>query len=208
MQSDTGNYKNAIAGMIIILLANFSVAADERVDQDVVAPISSSLSDSADAIAVTNDTPQVLSENPVDIIAPSVSVTGLGKPVKTPVVAPKINTGAHLMSLVFGLTLILLLIFALAWLVRRMGQGGLLSHSQMKIVAAMPLGTRERVVVVDVAGQQLLLGITTTQINTLHVFPEPVINTAHASSQSEFGKKLMAILQKPTESPSQTELHP
>ena len=66
----------------------------------------------------------------------------------------------------------------------------------MKIVAAMPLGTRERIVVIEVGGQQLLLGITATQINTLHVFSEPVVDTQSVTGQSEFGKKLMAILQQ------------
>lgn len=131
-----------------------------------------------------------------------------GKTLASAPTAPKINTSANLMSLVFGLIAILVLIFGLAWLVKRMGQGGLLGHNQMKIVAAMPLGTRERLLVVDVAGQQLLLGLTATQINTLHVFPEPVIDVAQGAGQSDFGKKLMAILQKTNDPQSVTETKP
>ena len=66
----------------------------------------------------------------------------------------------------------------------------------MKVLATLPLGTRERIVLIDAGGQQLLLGITPTQINTLHVFETPVISNAVEANTSEFSRKLMAILQR------------
>ena len=44
----------------------------------------------------------------------------------------------------------------------------------LKVVASINVGAKERVVVVDVNGQQLLLGITAGGISTLHQLPEPL----------------------------------
>jgi len=44
----------------------------------------------------------------------------------------------------------------------------------MKVVASLSVGAKERVVVVEVNGQQLLLGVTAGGINTLHTLPEPL----------------------------------
>src|SRR5690625_2225394 len=59
--------------------------------------------------------------------------------------APVVGTSGHLLSMTVGLLLIIVLIFALAWLLRRFGQGGLfMQQKSIKIVAALALGTRER----------------------------------------------------------------
>lgn len=134
----------------------------------------------------------------------AVSVPGIPAATDAPVVTEKkaaqgtrINSSTHLASVAAGLVLIVALILALGWFLRRFNQGGLFNNSSIKIIATLPLGTRERLAVVDVGGQQLLLGITATQINTLHVFDEPVIAAGDSSSaSSDFGKKLMAILQQ------------
>lgn len=56
------------------------------------------------------------------------------------------------------------------------------------MVGSLALGTRERAVMVEVAGQQLLLGVTPGQVTTLHVFDVPVIG-ANAGDKNESGYK-------------------
>ena len=46
--------------------------------------------------------------------------------------------------------------------------------SQLKVVASMMAGTRERVLVVDVGGEQHLLGITSHNINHLAKLDSPL----------------------------------
>lgn len=107
------------------------------------------------------------------------------------------SSASQLASLLGGLMLILVLIYGLSWFVKRFSQGGFMQNPNMKIVSAMPLGTRERLMLVDVGGKQLLLGVTATQINTLHVFDEPVAPAEKpAPIASDFSQKLMAILQQ------------
>lgn len=125
---------------------------------------------------------------------------------KTPQTAtkevPKIGSGGHLLSVTLGLAAIIVLIFVLSAFVKRFGSGTFSGNSQLKILSSMPLGTRERIVLIDAGGQQLLLGITPTSINTLHVFAEPIVVENKSEAPSDFSQKLMAILQQKNANPS------
>lgn len=121
---------------------------------------------------------------------------------KTP---PKIGSSGHLLNVTLGLIAIVALIFALSQFVKRFGSGNFSGNSQLKIISSMPLGTRERIVLIDAGGQQLLLGITPTNINTLHVFAEPIVIDNKTEVQSDFSRKLMAILQQKQTSASSND---
>ena len=108
---------------------------------------------------------------------------------------PGVGSGGHLLNVTFGLLLIVGLIFALSFFVKRFGAGSFAGNGQLKVLSSMPLGTRERIVLIDAAGQQLLLGITPTHINTLHVFTEPVVPNNSNTASSDFSKTLMSLLQ-------------
>lgn len=108
---------------------------------------------------------------------------------------PGVASGTHLINVLLSLLMVIAVILGLAWLLRRFGQGGFTSQQHMKVVASLAVGARERVVVVDVAGQQLLLGVTPQQIRTLHVFESPVIETSKDLESTDFKSKLMSIMQ-------------
>ena len=109
-----------------------------------------------------------------------------------------------IMQTFIGLAAVLAMIFALAWLSRRLSGGSLGNTKFMKILAVQPLGAREKIILVDVAGTQMMLGVTPGRIATLHVFDEPVmpvpINNEHnpghlsARSATEFSRKLHEFL--------------
>ncbi|UTF60784.1 flagellar biosynthetic protein FliO [Gilvimarinus sp. DA14] len=102
------------------------------------------------------------------------------------------GTAAQLFSVFMGLAAVIGLIFVLAWLVRRTGNGWVRSNN-LKIVASLALGTRERLMLVDVGGTQILLGVTAHSVNQLHVFAEPVVKEGETSSP-EFAAKLAEFL--------------
>lgn len=78
---------------------------------------------------------------------------------------------------VFMLVLVLGLIVGLGWLLKRLPGGAFRPAEGLKVVASINVGAKERVVVVDVNGQQLLLGVTAGGISTLHQLPEPLPQT-------------------------------
>ncbi len=104
------------------------------------------------------------------------------------------DQGAYIGQVMMGLVLVLALIFAIAWVMRRFGQGTLMGGQHMKVVSSLPLGPREKLLLVDVGGEQLLLGVTPGRINCLHNFNSPVVSTEASSDGSEFSQKLKDIL--------------
>jgi flagellar protein FliO/FliZ len=97
---------------------------------------------------------------------------------------------------VFALFFVLALILALAWLAKRMPGVAGASNPALRIVGSLSLGPRERVVVVDVGGTQLLLGVGAGGTRTLHTLeaPLPVAERTQAIPFAQllaqhFGKK-------------------
>ena len=60
-------------------------------------------------------------------------------------------------------------IFFMAWLMRRSGRFGYGSGQVIKIISSMPLGMREKILVIVVGGANIVVGVAPGQIRTLHV---------------------------------------
>lgn len=77
---------------------------------------------------------------------------------------------AALLQVALALGGILLLIFGGAWLLRRVGKFSSAANGQIRILGGTSLGSRERVVLMQVGERQLLLGVAPGRVTTLHVF--------------------------------------
>jgi flagellar protein FliO/FliZ len=75
-----------------------------------------------------------------------------------------------------SLLLVLAAVFAAAWVTRRLRGFGNPSSRAIQIIADAPLGTKERAVLIQVGGQQLLVGVAPGHVNLLHVLTENVPN--------------------------------
>ena len=80
---------------------------------------------------------------------------------------------AGMLQMLPGLGLVLVLILALAWLAKRTGVGRAAIGGALVIVADKSVGARERVVVVEIAGQWLVLGVAPGQVRTLTQMARP-----------------------------------
>jgi flagellar protein FliO/FliZ len=85
-----------------------------------------------------------------------------------------------------SLALVLALIFATAWVARRMRGLNRASTDAMDVISTLPLGQKERAVLVRV-GKQILLGVAPGRVTTLHVLSEPVDVTTPPSPGSSSG---------------------
>ena len=121
---------------------------------------------------------------------------------KTLVKSAPVTTSSPLTVLI-GLLFVLAVIFGLAWLLKQYNNSGMVGNKAMKIVASMPLGTRERVVLIEVADKQILLGVAPGSVNSLHVFDEKVVGDSEQSS--DFSSKLKQVLQARSPKPSEHE---
>jgi flagellar protein FliO/FliZ len=100
---------------------------------------------------------------------------------------------ASLATMGIGLLVVVALIFGCAWLVKRMSGLTGMNAGTIKVVAVMGLGARERIALIDVAGTQILVGITASAIRTLHVFDEPVVSPGQEAS-GDFARKLQGLI--------------
>lgn len=113
--------------------------------------------------------------------------------------APAVSSGVagQLTQLVFGLLLVLGLIFLLAWLLRRVQQAGPAGKGQViEIVGSRALGPRDRLMLVQVGNEQILLGLSPGSITALHVLKEPVQVPSTEKPTPEFAQRLLEMLGK------------
>lgn len=96
---------------------------------------------------------------------------------------------ANIIQMLFALCLVLGLIAALAWLVKRFGLIQAPSSLSMRVLSSLSLSGKERVVLVEVGEQQFLLGVSPGQVSRLHTFDEAVV------SNSERPPALPGVLQ-------------
>jgi flagellar protein FliO/FliZ len=85
--------------------------------------------------------------------------------------SPTAVGAGSLMQVTLSLLLVLGIVFGAAWLTRRLRGFGRFGNGALTEVS---VGTKERVVLVQVGKQQLLLGVAPGRVNTLHVLDEPV----------------------------------
>ncbi|QYJ95118.1 flagellar biosynthetic protein FliO [Shewanella spartinae] len=81
---------------------------------------------------------------------------------------------ATMTNMLGGLLVVIALIFLLAYLVKRLKLVPT-SHGVLKTLAVTPLGQREKMVLVEVDGQQYLLGVTSQQVSLIDKLDTPII---------------------------------
>jgi flagellar biosynthetic protein FliO len=72
--------------------------------------------------------------------------------------------------LILGLLLVLALIAGLAWAMKKLNHAKIGNQSVAKIVGGVSVGPRERVVVVEIGGNWVVVGVASGQVNSLANF--------------------------------------
>ena len=125
------------------------------------------------------------------IVPVLVLVPGLAMAVEPAAPAPVDPLGTEsLLRLTGALVLVVVLVFGAAWALRRFGQFAGTGHGGLKVVAGIALGQKERVVVLQVGQEQLLLGVAPGRIQTLHRLAEPLAEAARPEPGSSFARQL------------------
>jgi len=126
----------------------------------------------------------------------SEAVIAAAEPAAASTAAPG-GLGAQLAQTVIGLLLVVGLIFFLAWLLRRM-QGSAQQGAQViEVIGTRAIGPRDRLLLVQVGKEQILIGHSPGSIEALHVLAEPVDVPASARQATpEFAQRLLELMGK------------
>ncbi|WP_144055369.1 flagellar biosynthetic protein FliO [Thalassolituus oleivorans] len=118
------------------------------------------------------------------------------KPAETVKIQPMlaVNPMASAGKVALFLVVIVGLILLLAWLVNKTKAGQLSqSNAQIRLLATLPLGLKEKIAVIEVGDQQIVVGITPQQITTLATLTEKLDTTTTNSSKNFADVLKMAI---------------
>ncbi|ANG61756.1 flagellar biosynthetic protein FliO [Marinobacterium aestuarii] len=173
--------------LFVILL--FALAAPAALAQAVASAASSTV-----AGAVSGAVPGVVSQAQAPLQAePALGSTLSLAPgsMARPAMQDPVSF-AMLGQLLMGLVIVIMAILLVLWLVKRFTGLGVQGH-HLKIVAALSLGTREKAVLIEVGGRQLLLGVAPGRVSLLERFDEPVVETDPGAG---FGARLREVLER------------
>ncbi len=122
-------------------------------------------------------------------VTTGVAVPGIATSAPSPLPGPLPGLGQTALSLM----VVLGLIFALAWLLKRVQGVRIGGGASLRINAGLQVGPKEKVLIIEAAGRHLLIGVTAGSINTLHVFDQAPV----APPSDGDGKPTQAPVQPP-----------
>lgn len=134
------------------------------------------------------------------VLMASMPVTAADMP--SPIgMAGEVMDGAFMLQFIAGLGVVILCIVGLAWMLKR--AGGLQSSARgtLRVIDGVALSTRERLVLVQVGDQQVLLGVAPGRVNRVHVLDEPVRTTSPEGDRTDsFAARLRDVVTREKQS--------
>lgn len=108
--------------------------------------------------------------------------------------APPVSPMASVGNVLFALAGMILLIFLLAYGAKRLQNMQPVSGQHIKTLTSVSIGLKEKIALIQVGEQQLLIGVTSHSINTLLVLETPLDLNAQNSESPVFQQILKKAL--------------
>ena len=103
----------------------------------------------------------------------------------------------NIFQLFSGLFIVILSIVIVVWLIKRLGRFNYSGQQSINIIGGVSLGTREKIVLIEIGNEQLLIGVAPGQVNMLHKLSEPIEVTQNTETfQSVLGQKIKGMLKR------------
>ena len=114
------------------------------------------------------------------------------KPLETVPLEP--FSSPYLLKLTGGLLIVVLVIFLLAWVVKKFNLNQQSQNGLIRIIAGLSIGTRDRIVLLQVGEEQILLGLTQGRIEKLHTLAVPLEAPGEPPETSSFATRLSRLM--------------
>lgn len=102
------------------------------------------------------------------------------------------DVGQQLIQVLTSLGVVLALVILLAWLVKRLSGSRTIQTRELRLIGGISLGAKERIVLIQVGDQQLLVGVAPGRLQTLHVLDQPL--TSEEGTTHGFTQKMSELL--------------
>jgi flagellar protein FliO/FliZ len=127
--------------------------------------------------------------------AACLALNAVAAPVQTTAATATSSAAAgSLLQTIFALTVVLGLLAGLAWFMKRFGPKSHVGTVPVRLVGALSLGGRERIMVVEVGNQWIVVGASPGRVNALATMP------AQAGAAGVQGDATLAEHQSPAAS--------
>lgn len=105
-------------------------------------------------------------------------------------------SAGYLVKLIVVLGFILLLIFVLAWLMKKMQLTQSTQNGLIKIVSATSVGPRDRIALIQVGEEQLLVGLTPGRIEKIHTLKNCIQADQNSQQNDSFSEKFNQFMKR------------
>ncbi|MNK58070.1 Flagellar protein FliO [compost metagenome] len=182
---------------VLPLMAACSIALAEAPAAST--PAASAASASA---AVASETPPAAATAPAVSPAASPAAALPAMPPGAPATMAPTSSAGSLLQTILALMFVLALLIGLAWFMKRYGPKVMGGNNKMRVVSSLNLGGRERIVLVEVADQWIVVGASPGRINALATMPRqegdlPQLATAqNGPAAANFSEWLKQTIEK------------
>lgn len=104
---------------------------------------------------------------------------------------PLAQEGVAPLRLLLSLAAVIGLILVLAFVLRRLPGMGVARSGELRVVGSVPVGSRERVVLVEAGGNRMLVGVAPGRVQALYVLPAE--GAADSASAVPMGRSEPAV---------------
>ena len=152
--------------------------------------------------AAASATAEVASEKPAVAVAAAPAAALPAMPAGAPMTMAPTSSAGSLLQTIFALVFVLALLIGLAWFMKRYGPKVMGGNNKMRVVSSLNLGGRERIVLVEVADQWIVVGASPGRINALATMPRqegdlPQLATAqNGPAAANFSEWLKQTIEK------------
>ncbi len=107
------------------------------------------------------------------------------------------DLGASALQMAFGLVVVLALLLGALWLLKRINQPRGPAAGLLRVIAGVAVGQRERVVILELGGSWLVLGVAPGQVTTLAEIPRQELPAgAQPPAAGEFPAWLKRVVEQ------------
>jgi len=119
--------------------------------------------------------------------------------------ASSVNYSSNFLQMMIGLFFIIFMIFAVVWLMKKVGYKTYGTSGPIKIISCLPISTKEKILLIEVGEEQVLVGTAPGFIGHIKTIKTPISDSIEPNKKtvyrappeaSAFAEKLKLVLNK------------